>query len=69
MNTIDEKVQIQYDSIKEIINIAIEKGKFIAYGYGGSLFDDVRIKLEEEGYSVSEEQGQKDGFNTIIIKW
>ena len=62
-----EKERSQYISIKEDIEIEVDKG-YMETRFYNSLMPSVEIALKSEGFKVSEFFDQKDG-TTITIKW
>ena len=57
----------QYDAIQLVIGLAADEGKLKTHTYV-PLFPSVKLKLEEEGYSISEFFDQRDG-TTVTINW
>ena len=64
-----EKVKQQYQSIKKLIDKAVDEGKCYTYGYGGKpLLEGTKIKLEEEGFDIKQTFDIRNE-DLITIKW
>ena len=62
-----EKNDKCYTKVKEEIEEAVEEGKFVTT-YFDSITDDVKEKLEHEGYELHEHQSGMNDYDWVI-KW
>lgn len=62
-----KKERDQYDALKTVIELAVDKGELFARTYT-PIMPSVKRKLEEEGYDVEEHYDQRDG-TTNTISW
>jgi len=62
-----DKEKSQYNSIKERIEVAVDKGELSAH-YFSSLMPAVNKKLIDEGYKISSYFDQREG-TMVTIKW